>query len=115
MSGMDCRTCESMVTRYINHSLTVEELEAFLDHVESCPSCYEELETNFVVHEALQQLDETDDGNLDFRSLLEQDIHKSRRYLRKNRLFHLMVGVLCMIMIGTAATLIIFILFQMHR
>ncbi len=79
MSGMDCRTAESMVTRFIDHSLSVNELEEFLDHIETCPSCYDELETYFIVHEAMQQLDEKEDGTvLDFKKLLEQEIRRSR-------------------------------------
>lgn len=81
MSGMDCRTAESMVTRFIDHSLSVNELEEFLDHIETCPSCYDELETYFIVHEAMQQLDEKEDGTvLDFKKLLEQEIRRSRFY-----------------------------------
>ena len=48
---MDCRTAEGMVSSYIEHKLPVNELEEFLDHVESCSSCYDELETYFIVHE----------------------------------------------------------------
>ena len=55
VSGMDCRTAESMVTRFIDHSLSVNELEEFLDHIETCPSCYDELETYFIVHEAMRR------------------------------------------------------------
>ena len=36
VSELDCRTAESMVNRYIDHTLNVDELEEFLDHVESC-------------------------------------------------------------------------------
>ena len=68
MTEMDCRTAESMVTRFIDHSLSMNELEGFLDHIEHCPSCYDELETYFIVHEAMQQLDEDKDGKvLDFK------------------------------------------------
>ena len=45
---MNCQTAESMVNRYIEHDLSVNELEDFLDHVENCPSCYDELETLFM-------------------------------------------------------------------
>ena len=38
---MNCQTAESMVTRYIKHDLSVEDWKVFLDHVESCPSCYD--------------------------------------------------------------------------
>ena len=47
---MDCRTAEGLVNRYIEHELSVNELEEFLEHVQNCPSCYEELETYFIVH-----------------------------------------------------------------
>ena len=33
MSGMDCRTAESMVTRFIDHSLSVNELEELDDAI----------------------------------------------------------------------------------
>ena len=67
MSGIDCRQAETLVARYIKHTLSTDELEEFLDHIEHCSSCYDELETYFIVHEAIQQLDEKEDGTvLDF-------------------------------------------------
>ena len=41
---MDCQTAEGMVSSYIEHKLPVNELEEFLDHVQDCSSCYDELE-----------------------------------------------------------------------
>lgn len=81
---MNCRTAEGMVNRYISHDLPVDEMEEFLDHIQNCSSCYDELETYFIVHEAMQQLNE-DSGEsvLDFKDLLKQDIRKSRRYICK--------------------------------
>ena len=81
---MNCQTAESMVNRYIEHDLSVDELEDFLEHVENCPSCYDELETYFIVHAAMQQLDEESrDSSLDLRELLEEDIRKSKHYILK--------------------------------
>ena len=95
MSGIDCLTAEGMVSKYIRHTLSVDELEEFLDHVESCPSCYDELETHFIVYEALQQLDEKEDGTvLDFRKLLEQDIRRSRRIIRQRKAIKAVTGIL---------------------
>ena len=109
MPDIECRTAESMVTKYINHSLSVDELEEFLDHISHCSSCYDELETYFIVHEAIQQLDEPEDGSvLDFRKLLDQDIRKSRRYIRKKRWFHFLTGLLLAVF---AILLLIFIIF----
>ena len=109
MPDIECRTAESMVTKYINHSLSVDELEEFLDHISHCSSCYDELETYFIVHEAIQQLDEPEDSSvLDFRKLLDQDIRKSRRYIRKKRWFHFLAGLLLAVF---AILLLIFIIF----
>ena len=50
---MNCRTAEGMVNGYINHELSLKELEEFLGSCpESCSSCYDELETHFIVYEA---------------------------------------------------------------
>lgn len=111
MSGMDCRTAESMVTHFIDHSLSVNELEEFLDHIEHCSSCYDELETYFIVHEAMQQLDEKEDGTvLDFKKLLEQEIRRSRRYIHQKRGMYFVTGLLC---VCTAVALCVFVVFAM--
>ena len=95
MSEIDCLTAEGMVSKYIRHTLSVDELEEFLDHVESCPSCYDELETHFIVYEALQQLDEKEDGTvLYFRTHLEQDIRRSRRIIRQRKAIKAVTGIL---------------------
>ena len=72
---MNCRIAEGMVNKYINHTLSVNDLEEFLEHIENCSSCYDELATYFIVHKAMEQLDEKqEDSVLDFRELLEEDI-----------------------------------------
>ena len=99
---MDCRTAEGMVSSYIKHDLPLNELEEFLDHVQNCSSCYDELETYFIVHEVTQQLDDdSSDSVLDFKKLLEQDIRKSRRYIRKKKASWLIAAILIFVMMET--------------
>ena len=108
---MNCQTAESMVTRYIEHDLSVEELEGFLDHVESCPSCYDELETYFIVHAAIHQLDEeSKDSTLDFRELLEEDIRKSKHYILKKKFRRALSAVGFCALIAGAGGFLIYIL-----
>lgn len=110
---MDCRTAEGMVSSYIKHDLPLNELEEFLDHVQNCSSCYDELETYFIVHEVTQQLDDdSSDSVLDFKKLLEQDIRKSRRYIRKNKASWLMFGVSICLLIATIAAILIFVMME---
>ena len=57
---MTCREAEKMVVSYIHDELTVEELDEFLEHVESCDNCMEELEIHYMVDVGLKKLDEDD-------------------------------------------------------
>lgn len=110
VSEMDCRTAESMVAGYINHTLKVDELEDFLDHIEHCPSCYDELETYFIVHEVTKQLDKKEEDDVsDFRELLEEDIRKSRRYIHKKRGIQFAAGMFTALL---TVALVIFLIFM---
>lgn len=113
---MKCRAAEGMVNRYINHTLSVEELEEFLEHISTCSSCYDELETYFIVHEATQQLDEEDsDSAFDLKELLEQDIKKSRRYIRKKKASRFLAGFLVCIFIAVLAAFLVFIILEIRQ
>lgn len=113
---LDCRTAESMVTGYINHTLKTDEMEEFLDHIEHCTSCYDELETYFIVNKVTQQLDEQEDGCvLDFQNLLEQDIRRSRREIHKKRVMHLAGGALTILFSGILILFLIFVIFEIRK
>ena len=105
---MDCRTAEGMVSSYIKHDLPLNELEEFLDHVQNCSSCYDELETYFIVHAAIRQLDEeSKDSTLDFRELLEEDIRKSKHYILKKKFRRALSAVgFCALIAGVGGFLI---------
>ena len=96
---MNCQSAESMVSRYIEHNLSVDELEEFLEHVENCPSCYDELETYFIVHAAMQQLDE--------------ESRRSRRYILKMRFRRALSGVGFCALIAGLGGFLIYIIMQM--
>lgn len=109
--AMDCRTAEGMVNSYIEHKLPVDELEEFLDHIQECSSCYDELETYFIVHEVMQQLDENSrESVLDFKDLLEQDIRSSQRYIRKKKCSWALVGMGVCIVIAVFAAVLVYLL-----
>ena len=113
---MNCQTAESMVNRYIEHDLSVDELEDFLEHVENCPSCYDELETYFIVHAAMQQLDEKqEDTVLDFKELLEEDIRKSRRYIRKKKFHRAIAAVAVCVLIAALVVFLVFVILELKE
>ena len=115
ISELDCRTAESMVARYMNHTLKTDEMEEFLDHIEHCPSCYDELETYFIVNK-VTQLDEQEDGSvLDFQKLLEQDIRRARRNIHKRRGIQFAGGILTVILTVVLVVFFIFIFFEIKH
>ncbi len=57
---MTCQEAERMVIPYIHDELTIDELDEFLEHVETCDNCMEELEIHYMVDVGLKKLDEDD-------------------------------------------------------
>ena len=82
-----CARMEKLVPGYLNHDLKPAELAAFIDHISTCRSCYDELETSFFVRKVTEQLDDdpVQDEPLDIRRLLEEDIAHSRRVIQMHR------------------------------
>ena len=113
---MNCRIAEGMVNKYINHTLPLNDLEDFLEHIEKCSSCYDELATYFIVHKAMQQLDETqEDSVLDFKELLEEDIRKSKRYSRQKKIRRAAAGAALCVLIAALAVFLIFVILELKE
>lgn len=80
---MDCREAQSLIVPFIENTLTREQLELFLDHIDHCSDCYDELEVYFIVYSGLRQLDAEEQDISDFKSELKQYILKQRLILEK--------------------------------
>ena len=110
---MDCQTAEGMVSRYIKHDLPLNELEEFLDHVQNCSSCYDELETYFIVHEVTHQLDDdSSDSVLDFKKLLGTGHPEIQKIYPQEEVSWLMFGVSICLLIATIAAILIFVMME---
>lgn len=82
---MTCKEAENLVIPYIHHELDDEVMEEFLEHIESCENCKEELEIYYTVEAGIRQLDK-DTGNYNIKGDMEADIQASRQRLYNNRL-----------------------------
>ena len=82
---MTCKEAESLVMPYIKNELTDEELFEFLEHIEHCPECREELEIYFTVDVGIRQLD-SETGNYNIKGALETAIEQARERLEAVRL-----------------------------
>ena len=62
---------------FVENKLVGEYLWQFLTHVEKCPECFEELETRYLIAEALNRLENGE--AIDLRSELKNKIRLSKR------------------------------------
>ena len=82
---MTCREAERLVMPYINGSITDDELKDFLEHIEHCGECREELEIYFTVDVGIRQLDE-ETGSYNISGDLETELELSRQRIHTLRL-----------------------------
>lgn len=107
---INCQEAGRYISGYVNDTLSLEELDQFLTHVRSCPECMEELETYYIVYAALQQLDGEDSGNtLDMQHLLEVDMRKKEKRVRRKRIAHFLWMLFLFLLCVLAAAFLIFV------
>ena len=83
---MNCKEAEALVMPYIRNQLTDEELEGFLEHIDECANCREELEIYYTVDVGIRQLD-MDTGTYNIKGAMEEDIITSKQRLYTLRVF----------------------------
>lgn len=74
---MKCQDAEQYIPLFIEDRLTGSDLQAFITHIEGCHSCYEEMETNYLLKEALLRLEDGD--AFDLHSELLQKLDSMRK------------------------------------
>ena len=108
---MDCKQVQELVLPYIRRELDEKELEKFIEHIQTCEECREELEIYFTIHFALQKLDDEKNGTYDIKKMLEEDIAVSARQVRRRKLMRTVNWVS---MIAAEAALVLVILTQLQ-
>ncbi len=89
---MKCIECQQMVKPYLENRLPDKDLEQFLDHVENCPACYEELEIYYTIYEMLKSPEdetESDPDEYNFERKLKENMKSARRYLYMRKAYRL--------------------------
>ncbi|MBD5450340.1 MAG: zf-HC2 domain-containing protein [Lachnospiraceae bacterium] len=70
---MNCKETEKEIPSFLQDDLDGTKLEEFVEHVESCPECKEELSIQFLVTEGLERLEEGNNFNLQEELLMKLD------------------------------------------
>ena len=61
---MNCKKVVSMIPAYLEDSLDAKDLQAFLEHIDNCADCSEELSIQFLITEGLSTLSTGDSYDL---------------------------------------------------
>lgn len=98
---MDCKETERRISRFLANDLTGRELIQFIEHVESCESCKEELTIQYLSSEGIARLEEGKTFDLD-RELTEYMHTTVRKYKlrRKIRFCILVLEILAILIIA---------------
>lgn len=81
---MDCKEVQKSITAFLNGKLHGRKAEAFLDHVEECPECKEELSIQYLVKEGTVRLEEG--GSFDLGKDLNRLIEVSYKKIKHQRI-----------------------------
>lgn len=75
---MECREAERLVKTFIEDKMAPKEMEKFLEHIEHCESCKEELSIQFLVAEGMLRLEEGNTFDLQSELLHRLELAKKR-------------------------------------
>ncbi len=80
---MTCKDADKLIPLFLDDDLDNQDLSDFLDHIDSCPECKEELTIQFLVKVGMQRLEDGNTFNLagELNSLLKD----ARKRLRRRR------------------------------
>ncbi len=82
---MNCSVAQSNFISFIAGGLDGEDLEAFLDHLDQCPQCREELEINYSMYRGLEILDRDSDEPLNVQKEMEDMISQAKKTVARRR------------------------------
>ena len=106
---MTCKDVEKLIPIFIKDELNYRELEQFIDHIENCPSCKEEMSIQFLVTEGMARLEDGSafDLNQELRNLM--DISKSRIRVHKG-MQYLGIGIEVVALVAILSVIIVILL-----
>lgn len=100
---MNCKEAEKKIPLFLDDELDGIDLAEFVEHIEDCPECKEELSIQFLVTEGMEQLEQGNNFNLQKALLFKlgdaDDKVRINRILR-NILLCLEIAVAAMIIIA---------------
>ena len=99
---MKCRDMERYITLFINDKLSGMRMKEFIEHIEECSVCFDEMETNYLLKEALLRLET--DGSYD----LHGDLKKKKKNTKRCVEVHEMITMIRRVVLICAGMALLF-------
>lgn len=107
---MNCKEAERDITRFLNYNMDDRDLEGFIEHMETCRSCYEELAIQYLVETGMERLEEG--GGFDLTAELAARMKAAKRRITvRRKILDIVLGAVSLGIIGLLLSLLICILF----
>ena len=103
---LDCKTIEKKIPQYLNDELSATELRSFLEHINECADCKEELTIRYMVSEGLDKAEINNEYNL--LKGLEEKIKGSYKRIRNYDIGVFFVSFLIFLTVGFVILAIVF-------
>lgn len=103
-----CKDIEMKITDFINRKLEYRELVQFVEHIEDCENCREELTIQFLIAEGMARLE--DGSAFDLQKELNSRMEECRRKIRRHR-FMQCISITMEIVAVLASGLIVYLIF----
>lgn len=81
--SMKCEEALMKISAYINNTISGRELEEFIDHVEKCPECYDELETYYTIKVGINYLEQDRQDAYNIPQMLKKDLRRKKEQLHR--------------------------------
>ena len=78
---MTCLEARKCIYAYLNNKLNDRELHDFLQHIEECPECKEELRITHMVYSGVAKLDSDTESSMNFDESFRKSLEQSKMHL----------------------------------
>lgn len=103
---MDCKEFEKKIPTFIANELDYKELKLFLEHIELCPDCKEELTIQVLVSEGMARLEEG--SAFDLQVEIDKRMQDAAKRIRRHRTMRSVCTTLVFLGVAALALIIAF-------
>ena len=103
---MNCKKCVRLIPKFLNHELDTESLRGYLEHIEFCSECKEELTIEFLVKEGLNSLEAGESFDLN-RELMNKINNEEQVLFHRENLNWIFYGLSGMVGVAFCVMLVL--------